>query len=95
MNSENYTPNLVKQHIHDSWNINKSSRYVIDKSLKYYMKQENRGNCILNAKIWYENNKQKKRDYDKMYYLHRKSWGETNGYIINWNLLNISGDVFR
>tara|TARA_R100001129_G_scaffold185642_2_gene174503 strand:+ start:141 stop:461 length:321 start_codon:yes stop_codon:yes gene_type:complete len=94
-NNNEYIENPTKQHLHDSWNLNKCSRREIDRSINYYKDEENYETCKERSREWYKNNLQAKKEYDKMYYACRKSWGEVRGYIITWNLLNISGDVFK
>ena len=94
MNSEEYKSNPTKQHIHDSWKLNKCSRHQIDRSIEYYKREENYATCNERSREWYQKNKQEKKAYDKIYYKHRRNFGEYRGWIITWNLLNISGDVF-
>ena len=94
MNNNNYKSNPTKQHIHDSFGMNKCSRQQINRSIDYYKREENYETCKERSRDWYWNNKQEKKAYDKRYYEHRRNFGEYKGWILTWNLLNISGDVF-
>jgi len=94
-NNNVYTENATKQHLHDSWGLNKTSRHKIDERIDYYKQPENYEYCKAKARDWYWKNLQEKKEYDRKYYACRKSWGEVRGYILTWNLLNISGDVFK
>jgi hypothetical protein len=93
--SNNYKENTTKQHLHDSWGLNKTSRRAIDNQIAYYQQEENYEACKERVRLWALGRKKEKAEYDKLYYNCRKSWGETKGYILTWNLLNISGDVFK
>ena len=95
MNNNEYTANNTKKHLHDSFNMNKTSRNKIDERIDYYKQPENYETCKARSREWYWTHLQEKKEYDRRYYACRKSWGEIRGYIITWNLLNISGDVFK
>jgi len=85
----------------DSWDINKTPRYKIERQRSKY--EANREYLLKQAKDKYWIIKKEKREYDRNYYQWRKSWGDysqhrKNGNNESWycqtNLLNISGDVF-